>query len=476
MKWKKSLRSSFISAAIIMPLASVLTMTACGSKKPPENTFANFIKAAKGESLVKIVTQTKPKGWEQLPTGDLSEVGSPEIDNDSQTITIIVESTSKQNSATFVAQFHNAKYVIGDWKCFIQPGPPGEKSFDYFVTQAVNELWANIVAQTQPKGWEGLPTGDLSKYGEVKIDYQLKTVTLILTSKSQKNYADFIATYKNAKYQISDWVCSVKPTPTMTWAAFKQAVFNWANNISGSIVSMKELITYLSINDPKFPPDWKTMMNNPKFTFVGTQKSVDDTNHKIHYQISTSPVENNNFYTCDVLIQQSSNWGLSLSDFSITNTHHNKYTEQDWYTDQLTNISEAGDFDYSPYTQVVLQAINDDTSSKTPNLKTIFNEYGVSGLTFFIDPVSFHNFPTKETSGSSPDNKNGEIQFSIEICKIDQPQANQLTKGGIFYIDWDDPTKVANIKTDMQKTKVLQDVEIIKKNQLLRNEDYYENN
>ncbi len=445
---------------------------------PPihNNDFNHFAILALKAPLLDIVKQTKPTDWGHITDSKnlWQYQGSKSNANNSGTVTTYIYENMTNEVATFVATYvYNEVYAITDWKCSIAPQAPNPDSFAGFVKSAKTESCSKIVNAIKPKGWEKLPPNDLSIVGTPTIDISKKTFSIILKSKSQKDQATFVATYHNAVYVIGDWKCNRVPTHPMTWEEFQAEVIKWSqSNLpnSGASVTIKDVLTYLAANDPKFPTPWKTMIKDSKHSFnVTALGKPNDDKQSITYTMIANPPADKVSYKCQILIQQDGGEGLSVNNFSITKATPSQYSEEQWFNDQSNNLVLIGSYTY-PMIQAghdAMKAIKDNaTLEKTPNLYEVFNnpnnKYENLILQYDLDDGKTNNFPSPATPGSAPGNTSGQIQFCFEIILYngqDNPTV-PLTFGGIFYINWTDTSKEANIDQDFKNVKILQDVEL----------------
>ncbi len=183
-------------------------------------TFQDFKKAAEAELLTNIVAQTKPKGWNNLPQGDLVKNVTTPISN---AIKIDIFSKSKKEIATFSATYiQDTAYVITDWKCSIQPHIA--PTFNDFTKAANKETAFNIIVNAMPEadGWNVIK--DPSDVSIIKSNNTTNSVVVTIKSKSLDETAIFTATYVvDQKYKVSDWGCSAQPSALPTFNNFKKA-------------------------------------------------------------------------------------------------------------------------------------------------------------------------------------------------------------------------------------------------------------
>ncbi len=178
--------------------------------------FADFEKTAMLESLIHIVAQTKPNGWDKLSVNDLSAHGKSSTSN---SVIINIISKSKQEIATFTATYRPFEaYKISDWKC--SDLPKSLPNFDEFKKAAQAESAINIL-----------------KNATIKANWNIKSATdfIILTSnivnqntviktivwQSTKEVVIFSATYHEYQsYKVSDWQCISQPKLAPTWTDY----------------------------------------------------------------------------------------------------------------------------------------------------------------------------------------------------------------------------------------------------------------
>ncbi len=222
MKLMKKFKSGLIGLGLVIPIASVGGVVAsCGKKEnpPAKPTFGDFTKAAKAETAVNIVAQTKPKGWESLPKDDLTKAIPTVV---GQTVVVSIASTSTKKTAVFVATYvKDTAYNISSWKC--PDGPKATVSWTTFKTSVESNDAAAIFAI--------LKKADLKN---VNIDLaSINDASLILdTSKSSvtDNSKDTVTLVLGFKRGTLPFDIEPKITLTIKWTGVAYDVKNWASD------------------------------------------------------------------------------------------------------------------------------------------------------------------------------------------------------------------------------------------------------
>ncbi len=327
--------------------------------------------------------------------------------------------------------------------------PKTTASFADFSKAAMKESPENVVTQTNPKGWEKLPTGDLSPSVPPASDANAKTVTFVLVSKSLSETATFVATFHDQAYSLSDWKCTIAPKNNKAWEEYKDAVVTWAKNQGTqgkfSVTDVAKKIK----EQANFPASWKTGIDSG-YTFIAVQtanKTPDNVNHVMYYTIELSAIWMNisDYFTCDLSITQSGDSALSLNDFKVLTNHELHYNETSWYNDMkgyLINMPQDASKE-----QALLASIDPlAKSTRWPNLNKFFANHKYQDMTFTIDDSKISNvLPVKPVVNG---NTLGEIKFSLKIS------TQGATISAFFYVNWTDKTHKANYNKDYNFTTI----------------------
>ncbi len=195
-------------------LSTAATIVSCGKDNPSQKLNV-WLASAKNASASDIVKNTKTQAldWVYLANikGDLTK-GSSVVKNG--VLTYVITSKSKKEQATFcISAPKNYKYNINNWKCSVQPKSITKGNYSWLWFSKVSGFAKPIEiiknAQNTPTEWASLSSADLI----MSIPNITKNmVTVKIKTKSKNEVATFVINYtSNRIYQVSDWVCTIKP-------------------------------------------------------------------------------------------------------------------------------------------------------------------------------------------------------------------------------------------------------------------------
>ena len=171
------------------------------------------------------------------------------------------------------------------------PSPPAKKySWDEFKTAAEAESPFNIVKNStiNASGWSYLKDGDVSITSGPTVDGH--NIKVVITSKSQRQYATFTAVYKdNTKYVVSVWNCTVQPKTFTTWTNYKldaEAAVSTSDGILTILVSINQNNSENGI----IPANWVSAFEDLDFekSLTASAPQIQDSLHKIGFTIKSS--------------------------------------------------------------------------------------------------------------------------------------------------------------------------------------------
>ncbi len=187
---KKMIKTIFAGGFALSCGVVAVTNVSCGKNNSPtvKTTFDAFKTSAEAESIVNIVAQTHPNGWDALPDDDLTKDDSKVVD---KTIVIVISSKSKIQTASFTATYiADTAYNIQDWICTRQPSGP--VSWATFKTSGAND--ANNVMTSHSS------FGVTNYWGTIGIS---KEETDKLVANFMKNITNNIDSNNNLKTDIN---------------------------------------------------------------------------------------------------------------------------------------------------------------------------------------------------------------------------------------------------------------------------------
>ncbi len=459
MKLMKKFKSGLIGLGLVIPVASVAgVVTSCGKKETPppaKPTFGDFTKAAKAETAVNIVAQTKPKDWVNIPDSDLNPGNFKVVD---QTVVISIIWTLKSQIATFVATYvADTDYDISDWKCSDGPKTiPNFKDFKANAEKGGPEGVFHSIWKINPPGinidLKNIETASFSIDDNANdfSDNGKDTVSLeLLLEASEKMPFNITKTinlsihFDNNNYDPKNWTA-----PDYTFKDFTTD----ANS---------------SVTSPKASDSWRTWA-------AGEKLSWDLSDCKFNPVVAGKNVLTTEIYN-----------KTTLQSVTATLGFHQKNNKVWIYGEQmgnLTNTTAAWSFSNpitkgwdTPAKALILKASNDVSTSKNNFLTAMSPHisqskfphlYGFlatnktdpedwSQIKFTITDLKFVPAPIPAVDH----NRFGEETFKIVFYKIkDAKNETPLTSGGLFYMD---RASATSLPTNYKNCSCLTDVDII---------------
>ncbi len=248
---KYKLLKIITSSLGVVSVIGVGTTSIVSCSKKNSAALNAFIKAAKAENADNIVANANPTApnWENLSAknDDLT------IENTivkGKVVTVVIQSESKAEVATFSATYKGSAYTDSVWICSQAPSNIDGKTHSWadFKTAADNDTIFQMLseASTQKTSWK---TSDkIIKLTSPVNDDASKTITITLADRQASQQVNFVATYTtNRSFQSSDWATPKPPIANKDNLVFKKINLpNPAPNFPGSNVQVKiGAMTYL---------------------------------------------------------------------------------------------------------------------------------------------------------------------------------------------------------------------------------------
>ncbi len=264
------------------------------------------------------------------------------------------------------------------------PPPTSKPTFDDFAKAANSESLNNIIKQTNPSGWNALPSNDLSKITNKNTQ---TTVVVTIKSKSKQETAEFTATYiTDTAYALSDWECSSQPTPIITWPTFeKQVMAMKPSDIYAQLQTAKGSLPNVNIDFSK--------ITSKDFTLEKSLLYPDETKQLIVFELNLTSAPEMPFQLRPVALSLEikfnyikysvNSWSLNytLADFLKTAT--TSVGTDEWKSYAATSLNplwKAKDCTFGDLK-------NSDNDTFTMKISHGFDE-GTATLKFVTDPTT----------------------------------------------------------------------------------------
>ncbi len=321
------------------------------------------------------------------------------------------------------------------------PSSNKKYSWDQFKTAAEKESAINIVNNATIKaiGWSYLKDDDVSITSGPTVDGH--NIEVVITSKSQRQYATFIAIYQdNTKYVNSVWNCTVQPKDFTAWNIYKLDAQE-AVSTSAGILEILISIQNDNPNNEIIPTAWVNAFKNSDFmkSLTATNPQIQDTKHKISFTIKSSNLNgqatimatengNDRYETSDYWVAKSNGWDefnkSALAETAIRIVDNSSPVISIWKDLKANDLTIRSNSSISPDVSVVI-----DYKAKnewaTFNIKYVTNvKYNVKNWVCTVLPIPPSNWETYKDAATKQVSSSSGILAVLESVQKD----NHLNK------------------------------------------------
>ncbi len=425
MKLMKKFKSGLIGLGLVIPIASVGGVVAsCGKKETPpaKTTFGDFTKAAKAETAVNIVAQTKV--WKSLPKKDLIKATPVVV---GETVVVSITSTPNSQTAVFVATYvKDTAYNISSWKC--PDGPKDTVLWTAFKTSIENSDVTTIFANLKKADLNNVNI-DLVSISDASLILDPSKSAITDNSKDTVTLVLGFGRGNNLPFDIEP-----KITLTIKWTGVAYDVENWASDYTfTNFTTDAKLWTNTQ--------DWKSgiikQLADPSWTDkTATVGPITATTANNTLSVSITLTADKTVKTLILPFRNENSkvwiYGEQMGDKDSPGGWRITTAPGEFLTTAKNFINRGDNNKDNTASQDLIGQIKNAAKAKPKacaNLNTFFtNNSDITKLKFIIDASSFKDVAATGTVKEI-------VTFNMVFYLIsDTPHKTPLTSGGIFQI------------------------------------------